>query len=67
MDEIKAGAAGKAALCAGCGALVPNTWCDPRGYVHVGGKVFCSLTCAAMTTPCMVRAWTVEEILAREG
>ncbi len=39
------GPMGMAAFCAGCGALVPNTWSDPRGYVHVDGKVYCGPTC----------------------
>ena len=31
---------GHAALCAGCGATVPNSWSDPHGYVF-------DLTCDA--------------------
>jgi hypothetical protein len=44
------GPAGKAAFCAGCGALVPNTWSDPRGYVHVGELVYCDAECERIAT-----------------
>jgi hypothetical protein len=45
--ERTVGPLAKAGICAGCGATVPNTWSDPRGYVQVDGKVFCSAECEA--------------------
>jgi hypothetical protein len=37
----------KAALCAHCGAQVPNSWTDPRKAVQVGETVYCDETCEA--------------------
>jgi hypothetical protein len=36
---------GKAALCAGCGCLCPNTWDPGDSYTVEGDKVYC-LRCA---------------------
>ena len=35
----------KAALCAGCSAIVPNTWTDPTMAVTVADAVYCSEQC----------------------
>jgi hypothetical protein len=44
-EARRVGPVNRAAICAGCGAICPNTWSDPRGYVHVGGKVYCDTRC----------------------
>lgn len=44
-EARRVGPVASAAICAGCGATVPNAWSDPRGYVHVAGKLFCSTDC----------------------
>lgn len=49
-DARRVGPMASAAICADCGATVPNAWSDPRGYVHVGGKVFCDADCEARAT-----------------
>jgi hypothetical protein len=49
-EARRVGPVNRAAICAGCGATVPNTWSNPHGYVHVGGKVYCDARCEARQT-----------------
>lgn len=44
-EARRVGPVNLATICAGCGATCPNAWSDPRGYVHVAGKVFCDADC----------------------
>jgi len=44
-EARRVGPVNRAAICAGCGATVPNSWSNPRAYVHVGGQVYCDARC----------------------
>lgn len=50
--KIVVGGVKMAALCAGCGALCPNTWCERDGYVTDTDsvEVWCCMECYRVAT-----------------
>lgn len=66
-EARRVGPVSQAAICAGCGATVPNTWSDPRGYVHVGGKVYCGIRCEAMDVGLTVGMLLEQRIATRKA